>query len=89
MSYHHKILGLQPGASKLAIKKAYRKKALQYHPDKNKSRTAIVQFHEITNAYACLLTHTKTTLPSLPITTLILPKPQKKRILLQHQIHEG
>ncbi|CAF4891165.1 unnamed protein product, partial [Rotaria magnacalcarata] len=36
------------------IKKAYRKKALQYHPDKNSSKTAEEIFKQINKAYETL-----------------------------------
>ena len=37
------------------LKKQYRRKALQYHPDKNKSENASAMFINITNAYEYLL----------------------------------
>ena len=54
---YHKALGLTPGASKKQIKSAYRKLALKYHPDKNKSPGARQKFHDITLAYDYLMDH--------------------------------
>lgn len=51
---YYKILGLQKGASDDDIKKAYRKLALKYHPDKNKSPGAEERFKEVAEAYEVL-----------------------------------
>lgn len=51
---YYKILGLARGASDDDIKKAYRKMALKYHPDKNKSSNAEEKFKEIAEAYEVL-----------------------------------
>ncbi len=48
------ILGLKKGASADEIKQAYRKLALQYHPDRNKTKEAEEKFKEINEAYAVL-----------------------------------
>ncbi|CAF1128984.1 unnamed protein product [Rotaria sp. Silwood1] len=48
------ILGVKSTATDDEIKKAYRKKALQYHPDKNSSTTAEETFKEISKAYETL-----------------------------------
>lgn len=49
------LLGLSANATPRDIKKAYRKKALQYHPDRNSSPGAEDKFIAITNAYERLL----------------------------------
>ncbi|KAK6737874.1 hypothetical protein RB195_020152 [Necator americanus] len=51
---YYKILGVAKGASDDEIKKAYRKMALKYHPDKNKEAGAENKFKEIAEAYDVL-----------------------------------
>jgi curved DNA-binding protein CbpA len=51
---YYKILDLEFGADILAVKKAYRRLALKYHPDRNKAPDAAQKFTEITEAYEVL-----------------------------------
>lgn len=51
---YYKILGLNKGASDDDIKKSYRKLALKYHPDKNKTPGAEEKFKEVAEAYEVL-----------------------------------
>jgi molecular chaperone DnaJ len=51
---YYDILGVSKNASSAEIKKAYRKLALQYHPDRNKSADATEKFKEINEAYEIL-----------------------------------
>ena len=51
---YYEVLGLTKSASAAEIKSAYRKLALQWHPDRNKSPDAHEKFKEINEAYAVL-----------------------------------
>jgi molecular chaperone DnaJ len=51
---HYDALGVPRDASKDEIKEKYRRLALQYHPDRNKSNRAEKKFKEISEAYAVL-----------------------------------
>ncbi len=53
-SDYYEILGVPKSASERELKSAYRKQALQWHPDKNKSPEAEKKFKEINEAYEVL-----------------------------------
>jgi molecular chaperone DnaJ len=52
---YYEILGISKGASAAEIKKAYRKKAIEFHPDKNPDdKTAEAKFKDAAEAYEVL-----------------------------------
>ena len=54
MQDHYATLGISPNATPDLIKTAYRKKAAQFHPDKNASLEAPARFREAQEAYEVL-----------------------------------
>jgi len=55
VSDYYKILGVTKDSNQIQIRKAFRKLALQYHPDKNKnSEESKLKFMEIVKAYEIL-----------------------------------
>jgi molecular chaperone DnaJ len=51
---YYEVLGVEKASGPEDIKKAYRKLAMQYHPDRNKDPGAEEKFKEISEAYAVL-----------------------------------
>ena len=51
---YYAILGISPTSDKAVIKRAYRKKAFFYHPDRNKSHNASEMFLKVSDAYSVL-----------------------------------
>ncbi len=54
MTDHYASLGLNSSASLSDIKKAFRQKASQYHPDRNHSSDAPARFRAVQEAYDIL-----------------------------------
>jgi len=54
MTDYYRLLGVQRDSDQEDIKKAYRKLAMQYHPDRNSETDAEERFKEVTEAYEVL-----------------------------------
>lgn len=54
MSDYYETLGVSKGASEQEIKTAYRRQALKWHPDRNKTTEANSKFKDVTKAYEVL-----------------------------------
>ena len=51
---YYEVLGVTKTATDAELKAAYRKQALQWHPDRNKTKDAEVKFKEVNEAYEVL-----------------------------------
>jgi hypothetical protein len=84
---YYQVLQLQPTASAADIRKAYRRLALEFHPDKNTSQQAAAQFVMIREAYAVLsdpLQRKKydfTRFPGKTLTRIIATTPEEVRLM--------
>jgi hypothetical protein len=92
---YYSILGLPHGAPKAEIKRAYRRLAFQWHPDKNPSPEAKQKFILITEAYDALMDgrtfRQRTFTPSKEAT----PKPKseeeirREKMLRYYEMRQG
>lgn len=51
---YYEVLGISKGSSEEEVRKSFRKKALEYHPDRNKDPAAEEKFKEVNEAYQIL-----------------------------------
>ncbi len=66
---HYQRLGLKRGASKEEIKKAYRRKAKLFHPDRNNHPAAEQKFIELNLSYEILMDYQEGGAPTYRTTT--------------------
>ena len=59
MSEHYAALGLKSDATLADIKRAFRQKASQFHPDRNTAEDAPARFREVQEAYDVLSANDK------------------------------
>jgi len=75
----YKLLGVSRKANNKEIKKAYRQKSLEFHPDKNKAEGAADKFAQINRAYEALIDDEKRSIYDR----------QGEEGLKQHEAHEA
>lgn len=75
---YYKILGIPRDANDKQIKKAFRKLAVKYHPDKNKAKEAEVKFREIAEGRYCVQNFVKNIESSLLKMCFLLPRGKTK-----------
>ena len=78
---HHETLGLTPDAPAEEIKRAYRRLAMRWHPDRNSAADAAERFRAIRAAYEALTTPTSETREeaATPSTGETEPEPEVAR----------
>ena len=72
LDQYYAVLGLPVRSSKSAVKKAYRRLAMQWHPDRNKASNAQQKFMQITKAYDVIMSG------KLPFKPLVV-RPKRKK----------
>ncbi|HLL56129.1 MAG TPA: J domain-containing protein [Myxococcaceae bacterium] len=56
MGDYYGVLGVPPSADERTLRQAYQQLAMKYHPDRNKSPEAVVEFRRVQEAYEALRT---------------------------------